>query len=92
MNRRRRLSVWVTTALAVPLLATTACQSPTPPDQAAPTSDSSSPAAPDELGKMQKKVDDAQHAIDSADVNGNAENSGNSGNSANSGNSGSSGN
>lgn len=87
MNRRRRLSVWVTTALAVPLLAATACQSSTPPDQAAPTSDSSSPA-PDELGKMQKKVDDAQHAIDAADVNGNADNSEDAGNSGNSGNSG----
>lgn len=46
------------------------------------------PGLPDELGKMQKKVDDAQHAIDSADVNGNADNSEDAGNSGNSGNSG----
>ncbi|REK89323.1 hypothetical protein DY245_16275 [Streptomyces inhibens] len=77
MNRRRRLSLLLTALLTVPLLATTACSHASTPKDAAPPAGNSPSVAPDQLAQMQKKVDDAEHAADSADANGNADNSGN---------------
>ncbi|MFE0381259.1 hypothetical protein ACFW1M_38155 [Streptomyces inhibens] len=77
MNRRRCPSLLLTALLTVPLLATTACSHSSTSKDAAPPASSSPSVAPDQLAQMQKKVDGAERAADSADANGNADNSGN---------------
>ncbi|WP_405776123.1 hypothetical protein [Streptomyces sp. NBC_00859] len=72
-----RLPVLVAAALAVPVLTVTGCSHSSQPDGAAPAAGHGSPApARDQLPEMQKKVDAAQHAADSADANADADNSG----------------
>lgn len=77
VNRRRGLpAALLTVALAMPLLATAACSPSSASGSAAPAA--SSTATPqDQLPQLRKKVDDAQHAVASADANGNADDSGN---------------
>ncbi|MBT2382463.1 hypothetical protein [Streptomyces sp. ISL-11] len=76
MTCRRRLAALVMTALVVPILGTTACSHSS--GNAAPAAgSSSSSASTDELARMEKTVDDAEHAVASADVNGNADDAGN---------------
>ncbi|MEU5304651.1 hypothetical protein ACH4YO_02330 [Streptomyces noursei] len=77
MNRRRGLpAALLTVALAVPLFATAACSPSSASGGAAPAAGGT--ATPqDQLPQMRKKVDDAQHAVASADANGDADDSGN---------------